>query len=151
MGQVFLLALVAVIVRAIWKLLQEGLAFKKRHEALDKEVENQAQKRAEILVRKAEDWYRQDYEMKELTLSADWVKLEKERMELASRLKGLQDREAKIGAWKQELSGLRNKLTSMKEKTEEKNRRINWARTALTENPPNVGLARRHLKAAAKM
>ncbi len=76
--------------------------------------------------------------------------LSRERRELDAERAGLREEQRKVAAWKTELAALRRKAETDKEKRQTLKHRVRWAREALTLEPPNVGLALRHLKAAEK-
>lgn len=75
----------------------------------------------------------------------------RERQKLNDERAELDQAKGKIAAWKTELAALRRKAEADKEKPQALKQCIRWAQGALAEEPPNAGLARRHLKKAEKM
>lgn len=74
-----------------------------------------------------------------------------ERQKLNDEKTELDQAKGKIEAWKIELATLRRKAEADKERRLALRQHIRWAHDALAEEPPNAGLARRHLKKAEKV
>ncbi|MDR3087602.1 MAG: hypothetical protein LBU45_06590 [Azoarcus sp.] len=160
-GPVVLLCLLVVAVWILWDFIADWQTLGEKRKNLDQEAWQAAQKLVAKLRPELETSIERAYENKYADREAALLKDEerlawrckeqaKEQRTLDAGWVELRDERGKAQAWKGELDALRKKAEIAKEKRAQLLRRIRWAFEALVENPPNVGLAIRHLKKAEK-
>lgn len=156
-GAILLLCLLVV---AGWTLLDffaDRSALEERRRNMDKEILAAAQRLMDTNRPKMEAAIRASCERElverkrylaeeESRLSMRQWELGSERQRLDTEKAQLEESIGKIRAWKNELVALRRKAEDDQEKRQAVKQRIRWAQNALYEEPPNIGLALRHLK-----
>lgn len=161
-GPAVLLCLSVVAVWSAWEFFADRDALEERRKNLDKEVREAGQRLAAAMRPELEAAAKQACEK---TFAARESALVKAEGELARRYREQADEQraldagwaefrvqsAKIQAWKDELEAVRRKAEIAAERRDQIKRRIRWAGEALAGEPPNVGLALRHLKKAEKI
>jgi vacuolar-type H+-ATPase subunit I/STV1 len=150
-GPVLLLCLAVVIIWCILAFCHDALEIEKRRRNMDKEVESKAKEKAEGLRSSIREEILRELAARIQDLQRHSKRLHDEREELSVRAEELQNKELKIQNWRDELHAVREKDEKRRDRWKETSQRLAWARAALQETPPNVGLAVRHLKKVEKI
>ena len=160
-GPVVLLCLFGAIIWEVGEFIVDRKGLEEKRKNLDMEALQAGQRLAALMRPELEASIGRDYKNKfadreaalaegEENLAWRYKEQAKEQRALEAGWIELRDKEGKVQAWKVELNALRRKTEAATERQVQLKRRIRWAFEALIENPPNVGLARRHLKKAEK-
>ena len=161
-GAILLLCLLVVIGWVLLDFVADRDALEKRRQDMDKEIQAAAQRFVDRLRPQLESSImaacerelagREDSLAHEMQLfgTRQW-ELSIERHDLETEKAIVRRAQEKTTAWKNELEDLRWKAKADKDRRLSLKQRVSWARDALTEDPPNVGLALRHLKNAGKL
>jgi hypothetical protein len=160
-GPVLLLCLVVAAVWTIWDFFADKEALEKPRKNQDQEGAAQANAHikgllpglnAQARVDVEKDFAMREYSNSEFEKMLDRRRqtLDAERRALEMEQHELHDEKEKVSTWKYELDSLRGKTEIIRKRKKFMKQRIRWAEEALAENPPNVGLALRHLKKAEK-
>ena len=161
-GPVLLLCLLVVAVWMVWEFTADREALEKRRKNLEQEVATRTNAQIEGLLpglnAQAKKDIEKDFAMREYSnnefekvLDQHQQALDAERRSLETGRRELDDGKRKMQAWKYELDSLRRTMKILGERKASMKQRIRWAEEALAENPPNLGLALRHLKKTKNM